>query len=102
MPETPERLTALEVNYANLDRRGADHERNDAERFERSFKFVQGMKEEILEGIDEVKSQVSALRDKVDTLWDEKNKREGAFDLGKIAAGAVGGILVAAVEYFKR
>ncbi len=99
MAELPERLAYLEANYGNLDRRAAEHEKNDTERFERTFSFVKGMKTEILEAVGVVDSKISPLAGRVNELWDEKNKREGAFGLSKLVAGAGGGVIVALIEW---
>lgn len=99
MPDFPERVAFLEANYTSLDRRAVDHERNDAERFERSFKFVQGMKEEILGAVGGISEKFDTLEEKVSALWDDKNKREGAFGLSKVLAGTLGGVIVAALDW---
>jgi len=70
-PELSERLSVLEANYTSMDRRSVEHERNDAERFDRSFKLIADTKSEILTAIED-------LSTKVEVIWDSKNVKDGA------------------------
>ena len=60
---------------------------------------MQDMKTEILD-------KLAPIDIKVSSLWDEKNKREGAFGLSKVIVGTLGGIVgaavMAAVEWYKK
>lgn len=100
MPEIAERIAILEANSINLDRRADAHERNDDDRFNRTLSFAMGMKTEILAAVGNVNEKVDTLSEKVSTLWDDKNKREGAFGLSKIMVGSAGGLIVAAIDWF--
>lgn len=70
MPELQERISVLEANYTAIDRRAVEHERNDIERFDRSFKLMADNKAEILTAIED-------LSTKVGQLWDNKNVKDG-------------------------
>lgn len=39
---------------------------------------------------------------KVDVLWDKRNKQEGAFSAGRMIAGGIGGVFVAAVDFISK
>jgi hypothetical protein len=69
--ELLERLSVLEANYTSMDRRSVEHEQNDIERFDRSFKLISDTKSEILTAIEH-------LSVKVGELWDNKNVKDGA------------------------
>lgn len=102
MPEISERLASIEANYIALDRRAEAHEHSDNDSFDTMLSFVMGMKKDILAAIDNTNDKVDALDTKVGTLWDDKNKREGAFGLSKLVAGTAGGLLVALMDWFVR
>ena len=70
-PELSERLSVLEANYTSMDRRAVEHERNDIERFDRSFRLIGDTKSEILTAIEDLSA-------KVGQLWDNKNIKDGA------------------------
>lgn len=108
MPELSERIASLEANFAAIDRRAMEHERSDAARFDQNFAYTKAMKAEIMGGINDLKDRFIEMETKVQTLWDDMNKREGAFGFGKFIAAAVGGVIgavggvAAAAEYIKR
>ncbi len=87
------KLARIEANTLNMDRSFINHERQDTERFERTFKFVK-------EGFEKIDDRFDKMDEKLGALWDLKNKQEGAFGMGKIVAGIVGGALVAAIDFF--
>ena len=107
MPEPlPVRVAVLEAHRDNMLGQLEDHEKRDEDRFERSFSFVKGMKQEILESIETMDSKLSTLDAKVDTLWDEKNERKGALKMSKFighgVSGLVGGTIALIVELVKK
>ncbi len=115
------RLAVLDANYSNLQRQVQDHEKRDEDRFDRMFTFITVMKEDLLESIgnsedklmekfanldEKMDLSVDPLKGKVDILWDEKNKQDGAFKASKFIWGGIsglaGGVLALAVEWWKR
>ncbi len=107
MPDpTPIRVAVLEANYGNMAKTIQEHEKRDEDRFERTFSFVKGMKQEILDSLETMDSKINALDTKVDTLWDEKNQRSGALKLSKFVghgiSGIVGGTIALIVELVKK
>lgn len=67
-------------------------EKHSNERFERTFNFVKG-------SFDKIDGRFDKMEEKLGTLWDTKNKQEGAFGLSKILAGSVGGFLVLIADF---
>lgn len=96
-----EKMSGIEKNYKS-------HEEQDEKRFNHTFAYIKEGFDKIDKNFDKMANRFDSLDTKVDSLWDDKNKREGAeqnrnqvFDFGKYIAGVIGGVIVAAFEYFK-
>lgn len=85
-------LARVDQKVTNLDRNMEAHIAEDSQKFDRVFNFVKERFDTIENKIDDL------MKDKVEPLWDNKNKQEGAFSLGRIVAGTVGGGLVAVLD----
>lgn len=74
-----ERTSALTTAFAL-------HVKEDGERFEKMFNFM---------------TQRSDKTDgKLDTLWDDKNKRTGAISISKLLSGGMYAVIALAAGYF--
>lgn len=87
-----QKLARIDANVTNLDKSFGAHEKLDSERFDRVFNFTK-------EGFAKLENHFDKIEDRLDTLWDGKNRQEGAFGLGKIIAGSIGGFLVAIIDF---
>lgn len=74
------RLARVEEKVTNIEKWNENHAKDDTERFNRMFEYM--------------KERFDKTDKKLDTLWDNKNRQDGAFNLGKIVAGGIGGLLV--------
>lgn len=74
------KLARVEEKVISIEKWNDNHAKEDTERFTRSFDYM--------------KERFDKIDTKLDTLWDNKNKQDGAFHLGKIVAGGIGGLLV--------
>lgn len=89
-----EMLIRLEERTANISKSMTAHEAQDEDRFEKTLAYAREMKGEINGSLEKMMKVVTETNTKVGTLWDDKNKRDGALGLGKFMAGAIGGSLV--------
>ena len=62
------------------------HVKEDAERFDRVFHLVS--------------ERFDKLDGKLSMLWDDKNKRSGAFNASKLLTGGIWAVIVLAVSWF--
>ena len=79
------KLAKIEVGMNNLSKWSDAHDELDTQRFDRTFNYV--------------KERFDKIDEKLDTLWDTKNKQDGAFGMGKWIAGGVGGMVVAIIDF---
>lgn len=86
------KLARIDERVDSIDKSFDDHEEHDADRFERTFEFVK-------EGFDKIDDRFDKITIKIDALWDTKNQQTGAWGLGKYIAGAIGGCIVAVIDY---
>lgn len=86
------KLARIDERVVNLDRMVNLEKASTAERFDRTFKFVE-------DGMASINDRFDKVDEKLGELWDIKNKQDGAFGLGKIVAGGIGGLLVAAIDF---
>lgn len=103
MADVGERLASLEANMRNIQSQAAENERQR----QRTFEYMKEMKTDILSSIgnldDKFTEKFADLDEKrIGPLWDDKNKRDGAFGLGKFIAGGIGGLIVAGMEWMVR
>lgn len=93
MPDntTLEKVVRNETNLGNLQKLFDQHNEQDEERFERVFGLFQ-------KGFEKIDDRFDKVDDRLDVLWDDKNKKTGAFWLGKSLAGIVGGGIVAIID----
>lgn len=82
------KIARIDQKVISLEDWTREHAKDDDDRFNRMFGFMK-------ERFDKVDS-------KLETLWDSRNRQEGVFGVGKFIAGAVGGFLVAVLDYFHR
>jgi hypothetical protein len=64
----------------------AAHVKDDTEKFDKIFNFVS--------------KRFDKIDAKLDTLWDEKNQRKGAFSASKLLTGGLWAAIVLAASYF--
>ncbi len=53
----------------------------------------------IKDGFDKIDDRFDKVDQKLGQLWDTKNKQDGAFSIGKIIAGSIGGFTVAIMDF---
>ena len=75
-------IAVLEANYSSLERRAVEHDMRDEERFEKVFSCMR-------DNTDTIVKKIDSLDEKVDSLWDEKNQRAGAFKLTGIVGHGI-------------
>lgn len=78
------KLARVEEKVISIEKWNESHAKDDNDRFSRMFDYM--------------KERFDKTDKKLDTLWDNKNKQDGAFNFGKIVAGGIGGLLVIAIE----
>lgn len=71
----------------------AQHVKDDQEKFEKVFNFVS-------KRFDKMDEKFDKLDEKIGTLWDEKNKRSGAFSASKLMSQGVWAVVVLGISYF--
>lgn len=86
-------LVRVDQKVISIEKWAELHGNHDDVRFERNFNFVK-------EQFGKLDARFDKIDEKLDTLWDDKNRHEGAFGFGKWIAGCVGGLIVAAMDYF--
>lgn len=97
MPIDNAELARVGEQARNLERNMDMDRRENNEKFERVFRYI---KEEFvsinstINGFDvKLESRLKPTEDKMTKLWDEHNKKEGAFGFGKWVAGGIGGAI---------
>ena len=95
-----ERITSVEQQVIAITDTAKVHEKNDEDRFERNFTNAKEMETRINKKLDDMLIIIRQTNRTVQILWDEKNKRDGAIGISKFVAAAVGGLFVAAVDWF--
>lgn len=70
------------------------HIEDDGVRFERTFNYVK-------DAFSKMDERFDTIDTKLGTLWDNNNRQEGAFGLGKWMAGLIGGAVVAGAEFLR-
>jgi len=87
----------LSIKIDNLNANAERHEVEDNKRFDKIFNFTK-------ESFEKIEKQITTLdvklSEKVNDLWDSKNKQEGAFGLSKWIAGGVGGLFAVVFGHF--
>lgn len=86
------KLARIDERVLNIAKSFEDHEDNDSERFDKTFNFVK-------EGFDKIDNRFDKVDARLGKLWDIKNKHDGAFGVGKMIAGGIGGVFVALVDF---
>ena len=89
----------LAEKLKNIAANSINHEKEDERRFDSMLKFTEDSFKKIEKQIDALDEKLS---DKVDSLWDLKNKQEGAFGLSKWFVGGVGGLFAVIIGHFLR
>jgi len=79
-------IAVLKANYTSLERHVVKHDMRDEERFEKVFSCMR-------DNTDTIVKKINSLDEKVDSLWDEKNQRQGAFKLSGIIGHIITGIV---------
>lgn len=82
------RLARMEEKQDSMKEWAEAHEKKDDDYFGKTFKYM--------------KERFDKVDTKLETLWDGKNRSEGAFSVGRLMAGGIGGILVAIIDYAVR
>lgn len=104
MPTDSQMLATVVEQGRNMEKNLDLHMKDDHERFERTFTYLKGEFTDIGERLDKFErtldNRVRPIENRVETLWDKKNNQEGAFGVGKWVAGAIGGLVGAAVTFF--
>jgi hypothetical protein len=87
------RIARIDERSKNHTKWAEEHDKLDTARFDRTFKFM-------TDSFGKIESRFDELEVKIDTLWDIKNKQEGAISISKIfycgvvaVGGAVAGYL---------
>lgn len=86
------KIARIDQKVISLSEWTKAHEYDDAERFERTFSYVK-------EGFGKIEKRFDDIDKKLDTLWDDKNQRTGAFNASRLSIGALWAILVLAADW---
>lgn len=93
------RLARIDERTMNTQKLLHQHVEDDNKRFERTFNYIKDQFEKLDKNFEK-------LGGKIDTLWDEKNERKGAFGASKLIGGAVWIVITvaasAALTWFMR
>lgn len=104
MPTDSQLLATVVEQGRNMEKNFDAHMRDDHERFERTFLYLKSEFNEIGGRLDKFErtldNRVRPIENKVETLWDARNKQEGAFGVGKWVAGVLGGVVGAAITFW--
>jgi len=87
------KIARIEEKVSSMSAWSNKHETHDDERFTRTFDFMKDQ-------FDKQNNVLKEINDKVGTLWDTGNRQEGALGISKFVAGGIGGILVAAIDWW--
>ena len=81
-----ETLARVDQKVISIEKWCESHGQHDDVRFERSFQFVK-------DGFSKLDTRFDKIDEKLDTLWDDKNRHDGAFSMGKLLSSGFYSVL---------